>query len=512
MAEETLGKAPEQTREENSILDAKLSRRELLTLAGIAAGSAMLGKATKQQKRAQETLFTSEFLNPYEVHGVEVFGLIDPIADETQILTLYEKADRDFASKAGMNPITRLSYPKRELRKEYLPPHERFLEIVVTRSAYNAYLQEANKETPDFIEWIQAHVNCLNTLLENTKPPSIMRANLRRVVIIEDELANQYYDRNNAHVLEGAFDWKWKSKFTRNGVDKFPIDTDCSWAIANVPNTNPAEIPYLWDYALDEERIYFGFPSGSENYAQGYSYPLSLQTPNSRLRKGVIDFALIHEWSHRLLNLPDEYGFDYTDEIYNTSFTFSTGLLFEPRISPYLAMLTNDHVRNRRRPSLQDHFGKGYGAFEIPEQMYLSFTGETPDVPYTAGILGKNLGGIETVDYRTQESFLALSPEIGTKKSKDARLIHMQRGENSVFIPYALFNMSKMAGEEHARYIIEINAKIKWDETGARHQSLELVDESDVGMFLENKKRQEQSYYAKMKIDGTNTWAFWSEN
>ncbi len=500
-----------------------LTRREFLKAMELTVGVLALAKKGSETEVSEQ----KEYLTPYEVHGVEVYGLIDPIKTETQVLTLYAEMDRIFANQQGLSALTRMSYPRRELRREYLPPQERFLEIVVTRSAYNKYLGQVNEGRPDFVEWIQAHIAYLNICLENSKPPSQMRATLRRIIIIEDELANQYYDPAKKGKLGENLDCKWRDNFRSQTRDRFPIDIDTSWAIESPPIYDPAETPFYWDYQLRGGEVTFGFPPGEAQYSQTYVYQINENYFPQRLQSGRIDCGLPHEWSHYLLNLPDEYSFDYnTEELGYTqikgwrfsSFSFDTGLFHRPQISPYLAMLTNDHIKKGRRTSNQDHFERGYGTFELPKRVEITFTypsgSSIPNAeknPYRLYFLEKespvSRAPVPQATFITP--IIDISKELWENSGSDVKLITLTNGDTQVFIPYAIFNMTKMAGQDIARYTVEIMDPKKDISGGKTHQGLELVDETDITKFLDNKIALGDMPYARMHIVGTSTWAFW---
>ena len=71
-------------------------------------------------------------------------------------------------------------------------------------------------------------------------------------------------------------------------------------------------------------------------------------------------------------------------------------------------------------------------------------------------------------------------------------------------MPIAVFNMSKFAGVDTAKYDIQLTGKEFPDYFST--QVVEILDESDLSKY-ENKK---SNIYAKMKIVGTNAWMVWS--
>jgi len=63
--------------------------------------------------------------------------------------------------------------------------------------------------------------------------------------------------------------------------------------------------------------------------------------------------------------------------------------------------------------------------------------------------------------------------------------------------------MSKISGLESAKYNLIFSG---YDDVNRTRQEVKLVDESKVVEFIQKDK---DPYYAKMKIDGTDTWFVW---
>lgn len=86
-------------------------------------------------------------------------------------------------------------------------------------------------------------------------------------------------------------------------------------------------------------------------------------------------------------------------------------------------------------------------------------------------------------------------------------IIFVRAGQRELYFPIALFNMSKIAGQDNVSYNVEFE-NISEDPS-FKTQAVKLVDSSDLINFREELQGQEKQILARMQISGTNIWCFW---
>jgi len=392
------------------------------------------------------------------------------------------------------------------LRDELLNPSERYLTVVVRQSAYKSFCRRERETGVDFVEWIKMHVEAMNLFFEYAKPPSKMRAVLRRIIVIDDNLPEGFWDEKAFRQGKGcALDWAWKVRWAD------PVDTDCVWAIAD--DYRPEKMPddmaygYFWKATMEGDRVTFG----RGDTGRRFTYPISSTSSSFRGKGDVwLDIGLIHEWSHYLFNLPDEYCFDCRDHSGELLFRFRTGYLTIPWASPFLSSLADYLIKRRLRDDVSQGCW-GYIFKEVPRRISLEVVGVsgTP-VPWQLYL--------PTRDSRGARIFGPLPPTLVSDSGRmefagpdifrdDPRTILLRTGDgDEIYIPAALFMMSKMAGIQRCNCKITFTG---YDDPEAKVQFVELVDNSDLAAFLETRINEGFVPYALTEADGTRTWFVW---
>ena len=501
------------------------TRREVLKLFGQAAGGLTLAYFTgrglgrllthtlnpngEDEKVKRKKIEFEGFMQPKVIDGIEVYGVDEKIATPKQVQNLYSYLDNNFLSAHKIEPSK--AEGRIELRKELLNPNERYLEVVIRRSAYNHFLAAELDTNVSFEEWVKMHVDSMNTCFENAKPPSKMKAVLRRILVIDDDLPNSFWDEKAW--LDGsgyALDAPWRYKFAR------PIDTDCSWAIATDYRPTIRGISQggcFWKCRANQngkEIIYSKSDEGE------ITYPNNGKESLKNSHEVWLDFGLTHEWVHYLFDLPDEYGFDFHNKnekpkLKFNHFLLATGSFEMPWVSPYLSLLSNAHVKEKKRDCDLDGYGKGYSFKDLPSQ------GVTLKVLDQGGKFEECSVIIPNVEKDGQKDFDKLpdcsSPggELSLEKSRfdsdPATILVNTSSGKSLYIPCIAFCMSNLAGLEKADYKIQF--------TGYDSESIDstqmamLCDESDIDKKITYYTKRGKKPYAYMKVAGTNAWILW---
>jgi hypothetical protein len=225
--------------------------------------------------------------------------------------------------------------------------------------------------------------------------------------------------------------------------------------------------------------------------------------------------GLVHEWSHYLLNLPDEYGQDVHDNSARfKSFTIGTGSFDEPYISPHLGYLLKENIVSKDRDFHSGKMATDYPSIrpkkiEIATQIDedSSIRGnrvEVSRVRYEGRFDYGKKSVPEKADRISETNSLIFDRSLFVEKS-NCWLVKTgaDRMAREVFLPVAAFNMSKIAGLESAKYKIVFSG---YDDPRRTWQELKYVDDKEVDSYFRD---SQDPYYAKMKIDGTSTWMVW---
>lgn len=503
-----------------SITKNPITRKDFLKTAALVAGALALGPSLtscingdpkiNKSENSKTEIIDKELFHPEIISGSEVYGLKEPITSENQIYELYEHFDRKFAENHWIQVVKNNN--KIEQKANILNPNERYLEIVVRKSAYESFINKKEETTVDFPEWIQMHVDLMNRCFDSTKPPIKMKAVLQRVVVVEDDMPNTFWNRENNGKPNCALDLRWIAKFSGN----LPMDVDTSFAVPF--DYRDGYNPYgLMNYVDDGGNLILeSFPI--EQNRKKFVFPYK----NDLLQKKPLvfmDFALIHEWSHFLLNLPDQYEFDVNQ--LNPSrfkeFHVVTGRSFhEPELSPYLAMFLNNNIKKRARSHVFQNEMNNITEHPNNVAINTSLSGINPDnlKIYKANI-ETNYMGVKSFsdkpDLEVNEGMFSFTENLfddGVLHGANVWLIkaNFKGIEKHLFVPAAAFQMSKFAGLESVNYKIEFSDTDNMDKN---IQILEIVNESDMVQNFTEHTNEGHIPYAIMKVEGTDNFFIW---
>jgi hypothetical protein len=488
----------------------ELSRRDFLKMLGASIGIGVLGGLGFGEliKRNPDLIHKEPLaLTPEIVDGVEVYGLKEKITSDKIVDGLYAYLDDRFAKSVGTVLVDKVKQ-----RKEFLDPNQRFLEVEVRRSAYDSFINTKDETGLSFPEWIKIHVDVMNRCLE--KASCEMRAVLRRVVVIEDEGAQKFWDEGvfrQGTPLGSALDVAWVQRFW-----SFTFDTDSCWAIADdYRNSGGGK---FWEIRHESDgenqKTIIGRPPGQESFDQYFEFP-EINDSLAGKNNVKIDMGLVHEWCHYLLNLPDEYGQDVHDSAMRfKSFTVGTGSFEYPDISPYLVSL----IKENKKDSMRDAYlggGMRNDYYKVrPREIEIAAKYENEIFPESmievrrVRLLDESYYGKKSVPERADRS-----SETNTIKLDDglfqekSNCWHIKVGTavtaRELFLPMAAFNMTKIAGLDSAQYEIVFSG---YDSPERTWQELKLVDDKEIDKCL---SESSDPYYAKMKVTGTSTWMVW---
>lgn len=485
----------------------RVSRRTFLTLVGAAAAiyaAKKLGVATTFAQAEGSSDRKQQKYSPENIDGVDVYGLKESVSSVRDVAELYQQIDDTFIKSNNID--TAISGPEDllKLQKERLNPNERYLEVVVKRSAYNSFEQKKEETGVNFPEWVKTHVDVLNRCLDEAQPQVRMKAVLRRIVIVEDKISEEFLDKRT----QDAFDIQWDRQFWPPSVD-----TDASWAIADDYREKGGS--YFYNIRNIDGKVVAEKYFSDGNVRNAYEFQNKRDSLNGKDNVSF-DMGLVHEWSHRLLNLPDEYSQGVSDSNRRfKNFDFATGSFMEPVFSPYLSYVLQENIRLKARNFYDLSTKRNQTVFsEHPENVRIAASIEDVDFRKTSvevravRLLEDSYYGKKEIpedfDQKSEKGPLDLSNDLFGIKT-NCWSVRVESGEKSreVFFPAAAFNMSKIAGLKSAEYNILFSG---YDDPNKTKQEARLVDKKDVVGLHYN---QQDPVYAEMKIPGTDTYLMW---
>ncbi|MFA6297475.1 MAG: hypothetical protein WC629_02835 [Candidatus Paceibacterota bacterium] len=490
---------------ETSVND--VNRRMFLQLVGAAAAiyaAKRLGIATTFAQAEGSSDRKQQKYAPENIDGVDVYGLKESMSTVRDVAELYQQIDDIFIKSNNID--TAISGPEDllKLQKEHLNPNERYLEVVVKRSAYNSFEQKKEETGVNFPEWVKTHVDVLNRCLDEAQPQVRMKAILRRIVIVEDKCSEEFLDKKT----QDAFDIQWDRQFWPP-----PVDTDASWAIADDYREKGGS--YFYNIRNIDGKVVAEKYFSDGNERKEYEFQGKRDSLNGKDNISF-DMGLVHEWSHRLLNLPDEYSQSVSDPSQRfTSFEFATGSFLEPVMSPYLSYVLQENIKLRARNFYDPATSRSRTVFsERPEKIRVATSFEDVDFRKTSvevravRLLEDSYYGRKEVpedfDQRSASGPLDLNNNLFDIKT-NCWLVRAEGGEKNreVFLPAAAFNMSKIAGLSSSEYDIIFSG---FDDLAKTRQEVKLVNKKDVVKLHYN---QHDPVYAEMKIPGTDLHMMW---
>jgi hypothetical protein len=490
--------------------DKDISRRDFLIKLGAgsaAAGVGLLsGTGVGRLVKALETPESSKIepltLTPEIIDGVEVYGLKEKITSANDVTGFYSYLNNRFAKANNIQIVDTIKQ-----QKELLNPKERYLEITVRRSAYDSFVQKQTETGINFPEWVKMHVDVMNRCLKKAIPPVELKAVLRRILVVEDDMTKDFWDEKSYRQgKQGApaLDWAWLERFG----SPVCIDTDESWAIADDYRNSGSN--NFWEVRHENGKTIIGVPPGKASFDQFYEFPEENDSLSGK-NKVSFDMGLIHEWCHYLLNLPDEYAQDVHDKSQRfQDFTFGTGSFMWPYVSPYLSYLLRENIKlnarsafgpdDRRFSCFNDHSDSVEVAVQYQEPGAI---GEVRRVRLVDNWIAGNKKVPEKADEVSANGTIKFGKDLFADNSNCWLIRAVAGNTREVFLPAAAFNMSKIAGLESAKYSLIFSG---YDDLSRTYQEVKLVQDADVDEYIKN---SQDPYYAKMKVEGTNTWFVW---
>lgn len=496
-----------------------MSRRNFLKLVGLGTGAYLAKKTGAADFGASVLgLKSPEFLKPEIVHGIEVYGLREEVGTIFDTSLLYRDFDKKFDDKLDE---TLLHKDRVEQREGILERNKRYLEVVVKRSAYESFLNRRQETGCDFVEWIQMHIDLMNRIAENSKPVADISTQLLRIVVVNDNVKSDNLRSDNFTVSPTGF-----SK-----------DMDATWFIQEdyriKPQLGSSPNSFYAVYQDENGNQVIKRPKGYDtNDKREWTFPNKKDSLTNK-NDVWLDLGLIHEWSHQAWNLPDEYWMDvHGSPFKQPEFLFDTGGFVEPLLSPYLSyLIKRANLRGQRgyrtKPegfSLENDF-ETFWLNELPSIARISIlNGAEPISAFVPTLIKSNdeMFGLLRIyyggaDFSSPTELIGNNGEVLIKdedlRKKDGNLVYpvntilVRAGEKELYIPIAIFNMSKISGLDTVSYNVEFGDAP--EDSDMTTQIVNLVDNSDLEKFTEKLQSQDKKVFAKMKISGTTTWCVW---
>lgn len=482
--------------------------------------------------------------HPELFHDIPVYGLREPIKSQEDVFQVYDECLTNLLAKKGVSREEWAKISKNQIyieqRKFLLSPDTRYLEVVMSRSVYESYknrknfslkVVEGDKKEGDCdpVERVLMHVDLMNRALEQAKPPVTLRAQLSRIIVLDDAYANEVWIKD---ANPKSPDMAWLDHINNN--PNLPRDVDTSWAMFDDYRDN-TELGFLWTFLPRGDGSIDVVPISENNRnnrldrpgLHGFIFPHHYDSFCNREDGIILDLGLFEEWAHRLFGLPDEYIY----EIWNPNYPnlrLTTGCLSQPNFSPFLAELLNYIDKTKTRGQLGENPPEFTTSIprEIKLHLNLNSTSveirgsktpyKTPDDPQH-DYYGDRLI-FDTPDQITSGNEVVMGPELLNETTESGMTylpsltwmikINSQNGEiRQLPLPRMAFIMSKLAG-------IDGTAKYEINFTGIPFTSdtylLDIVDGSDLHDHLARLNNTiTQQAKVIMKVTGTNTYFVW---
>lgn len=472
----------------------RFSRRDFLKLSGVALVGAWLANKSGAVDYVSSVVDpeSEKVLIPENVHGIEVYGLGKEISTSYHAGLLYDEFDKKF--DARLNPDL-LQKSRFEQRESLLERNKRYLEVVVSRNAYESFIARRGEMGVDLVEWLQMHVDLMNRTAKNAKPLANISTQLLRVVVVSDD-------------------------FKKN-PSRHSKDMDATWFI-NEDYRNPAQ-PGGYFFVVNQNEngdVEIRLPEGMDMFdKRKWIFP-NKNDSLSRKNGVLIDFGLIHEWSHMAWDLPDQNWMDaHNSPFRQSTFYFATGNYLEPNLSPYLSYMIMYNLREGRRGAFtdpdQELFAEDYKNYcynQLPRISIISTNNADKEISVWFPKLKNGAN-----DFDQPYGFNGRNGEVVVKddqmRSRSGNIdwplgsVVIRSGEKEIYIPTAVFNMSKVSGVDTASYHIQFEDSPY--NIYSKTQVAKLVDSSDLTKFRQEMEGAGKQVFAKLKIPGTRTWCFW---
>jgi hypothetical protein len=409
------------------------------------------------------------------------------------------------------------------LREKFLKLTERYVEVVVSRSAYNSFLKCNNSNTGPSLERLaRMHVEAANLLLGYGDVPSNMRVKIRRVIVLPDELLSNVF-QSQQHLLLVVFgrDPEWD----------VPLDTDFSWIIRSNywPSDSPTapyrrqtrESPDFWvakSEPLTGRVIFFtpydGWRHGIYIYPLPAGSPFATQTDRYPL---LLDLSVIKQLlMHLNVDVDSHFNASNLDPFAHFRrfyfFPQSSGRYPHPWISPYSSLSAEFFT------GLTDRFGNPEYTFPGRIELRVVDSNKNP-IPWELESYGRFRGKNNFGPRDKYPPYKSLSSDSGTAtflwddifvgSSVETLLLRVEDG-GEIYVPLAFFRISRltgaadMRGDKPCRCTIYLTGK---DDPEAHFQYLIIVPESELDTFLNNLGPGETPY-AIGEVDGTHDMRF----
>jgi len=495
----------------------KMNRRQFIEFAGLAAAGLFLPRDLRDLEPALRNL--PEKGIPEIVHGVPVYGLKESIgfSELDMLRKTFEKAfDERHSDLVGLDMD--------EKRRKGLDPSKRYLEVVTTKGAVQKY--ESVREGR-FVEALKQAENIVNLCLEDSNPTVMIRAELKRVIIINDGSKPETLAPQNSDIDHSTFIAR-DTKFVQ--ADPLVDSTD----IKTLAGQGNYQKGHCWRFADENGSIVFNRtnPNTRDRETKHPHTQVDFLTAAS----GIVDFGWLHEeYLHKLLNVGDGYIQDSYGRKFGRrfDFRFATGSFTGPRWTPDMAVELN-RVYEKRIRGISGRGGiSNNGTYEEDSQIP-AWNAEIPKkceivvmengVPLKAGIRVRRAE--QRGDYYSPKSFqmfpdqearqqdrIILSGDSLSERMVKGKVYYplgwsIDAGDRELYLPAVLLNMSKVAGEmERVSFTIDFTGN---DSPVVLAQELHLVDGSEMEDFTMRCVEEGDLIYAKTKVPGMeDTYGVW---
>lgn len=242
-----------------------ISRRDfLINLASVAGGligggllcrrGILAGKDYYQRRKAAAdfaeflaSLEKKDPLQPILIEGIPVFGAKEPVKDKETIQAIVSQGEKRAFWGRKMDNLSQAEIISQ--REAVLPLKQRLFEIIVPESVWRGVV-EADR-TPNFVAWSKNHLEVLNQILAQDVPGVGIESLLKRIIVIDDQLAESITSENEGkgYEIDSLLD---DSIWTRDNFGRWPFDVDLRFYFWNNYLENR---PWMTHWDLEEGKV-----------------------------------------------------------------------------------------------------------------------------------------------------------------------------------------------------------------------------------------------------------------
>ena len=319
-----------------------ITRRDFIKLAGLGA-AAFLAPPVLRMLSA-ESLLDNKKLSNVEVYGAEV-----PVRNIQEFQSLMSIYDQKLMEELGYLSSEFNGKKNEDIKEVILPREKRYLTGIIRKSAFDSYAKKSKETGIDYPTWLRLHVDYVNRAFADSDVRCDLRIDLRRVVVVDDNFEDSI--PSGTDCVNTDFFWFDNEDYR----DKILSDN---------------RFDYFWNYqTLLNGNVEFTTQNIFSDYSDRQELPVQ-EDLFLKIKKGVVDAGLGHEWLHLGGNAPDPYTHDVKHNASTMGFRMNNWDFIRPQMDPYMAAVIVENMRRGIRGYYFDSKGAGLAKTALEKFYY----------------------------------------------------------------------------------------------------------------------------------------------